>query len=181
MEKKQARKTAGRRALWALAVVLTVLLALAVVTAVQGYRDMRHEGRADSQWYEGSLAAWYRALALCILLGGGCVACWAALFGAGRALPRPGPRGQKALWILACLGLLGFCVFAFGAWRCGRQIALYRALNTDSPAPYLMARGRKTAAAFLFLEGGAAALWAALRSRRAGGRKQPFGQERDVI
>ena len=162
-----AQNKRKRRALIALTVLVTLLWALAILGAVYAGREMRHEGLTYSQWYEDSVDAWYRALVLCVLTFGAVLCCLAALLGAGRRLPRCGPRGRKLLWGALALGLAGFCFFALRAGQGHRLVMENRALQTESLEPFLRFRGRNALGALVCLETAAALLWALKKRRQA--------------
>ena len=149
-----------------LAIPTTAFMLLSVSALTYAVRDMRHEGLTYSQWYEGSIRAYYLWLSVFLMNMGLCIAAWIT------ALRRLRPHESKRDWmarrrafhVMALLSAALGGVFAYSAFR--RNVDMLNAAGqVEALAPYIHAYESRRVCTLLSLEGFFFSLFGLVRSR----------------
>ena len=156
MNQKQKRiKTAAL----ILAILFTILALLSFGALWYSYRDMQHEGLTYSQWYEGSVAAFYSCQLMTVLIVSLAAAAWIVFF--RKPEQRQLSPGKRRFLRIAFFALIPIaCALVILTIVSGNEMKAAQEAYAEGLPAYIKAYGKYRVAALLSCEALAASAFA---------------------
>lgn len=152
----------------ALAILMTLAELLFFAVMLSAYREMHHEGATYSQWYEGSISAFYGSVVCFMAVTLPFIAAWHGLVRNLRGMQtwRHIPTIERSGAVFLSF-MFAFLICMFGHDDAKRALEFALAANAESPAWHYTRIGRYKVLMMLTAQGYAMSLAAMIKAARA--------------